>query len=107
MPAVETTPPEKGTYKFVLVNPNFDPEVPLQEYFYDEAPASRAIEFDGKRRPTIFLRTQTGFEAAQPRGWVDITKAWFAQFEPKPVVPLEDRVKVDPDGDVELVRKRK
>ena len=96
--AILQTPPKRGSYSFVLTLKRDIALIQPQAFCsYDETTDSRAIEFGGKKKHTLFLRTKTGFERAIRTGWQDITEDWIKAVEAKITRPTSD-------AQVELLR---
>jgi hypothetical protein len=90
MPALETTPPEAGTYAFVLRR--YDRallEHAIAVAMYTRVHESRWIEVDGQGAHTLFVQEESERDYAIRRGWLDETDKWKAHLADK-----EDEPKV-------------
>lgn len=97
MPAIETNPPELGTYSFVLARS----DRALQEHAiavicYTGQYDSRFVEFRGARVHAIFVNLETERDFAQKRGWTDVTEEWFLEHRTLPAVALALRSLASP-----------
>jgi len=81
MPALSTTPPPEGTYRFVLQHARFvavpGRTHPVRLVGYEESHESIGVALPGQpMRHTVFARKRTTVERAVRDGWVDVTKPW-------------------------------
>lgn len=80
MPAIQSAPPEPGTYRYVLQRYDKAPTQSIRFVGYDEVAQARAIELDGRVAQTLFLRSRNTYLRARKLGWRDVTARWFAHL---------------------------
>jgi hypothetical protein len=83
------TPPELGSYKYVLRTIRaYDPELERTAHAYEEVLTSRDITHpDGVRHPTIFVVLDNTRERMVRDGWEDVSEQWFRHHTPAAVPP--------------------
>jgi len=87
MPAIEHRPPPDGTYRFVLYRDDLAPLRSQSFNSYSEVAKSRAVEWNGKVRQMLFIRSMNAFIRAKKLGWKDVTQKWFAESYSEPPPP--------------------
>ena len=88
MPALSTTPPDEGTYRYVLQHRRFiaQPGVthPIRLASYDESRESIGVSLNGgPMRHTVFVCSENTVNRAVRDGWVDVTETWRKHLEGK------------------------
>lgn len=85
-----TTPPEAGTYAFVLRRYDRSSAIPMRVQNYTEVAQSRDIASGGERAPTLFVRTRALRDRMVKLGWLDETRAWLKREVEVDAPPRED-----------------
>jgi predicted transcriptional regulator len=96
MPAIQSGPPEAGTYRFVLIRKDIEPRRAQRLVGYNETVQTRAIEWRGRTVQGAFVRSHEfamRLRKAAFGMWADITQEWFASLgeDAKPVAKVPVR----------------
>jgi hypothetical protein len=95
MPAIQRTPPDPGSYSYVLRR--YDLACVNSQCWstYAETTQSRAITLGGVEAQTLFLREQAGAQRARRLGWQDVTEEWMNHLEestPRPTTEPQRKI---------------
>lgn len=95
-------------FRFVLRRYDRAPEIPMIFASYAETTYSRNIEFEGRRAPTIFLKTIPARDRATKLGWIDETDS-FNDFvvSSSPVTDSDELITEIVEPKVKTVRKKR
>lgn len=100
MPALSTTVPEPGTYRFVLQHSRLQAVPgtthPIRLVTYEESRESIGAALPGQpMRHTVFVSKRSTLDRAVREGWRDVTEAWMQALEDqRPALSTDAQVAV-------------